>query len=124
MVFGMALLTAMSWPPRARIFPFAIFGPILLLAIANFVKDLRRQPWTETINLAIAEANLDEFSFRKRTRDIVGWVLGFFGALAARLCVWNSISNVSLSQICRARRLADEPYRNGRYLGFYCRGVR
>jgi TctA family transporter len=80
-VFAMALWTALSWPPRARIFPFAIFGPILIVAIANFVKDLRWQPWTETINHTIAEANLDEASFRKRTRDILVWVVGFFLAL-------------------------------------------
>jgi hypothetical protein len=80
-IFAMALWTALSWPPRARIFPFAIFGPILMVAITNFVKDLKRQPWTETINQAIDEANLDETSFRKRTRVILGWVVGFFLAL-------------------------------------------
>jgi hypothetical protein len=80
-VFAMALWTALSWPPRARIFPFAIFGPILIVAIANLVKDLRRQPWTEAIEQTIAEANLDKVSFRKRTRDILVWVLGFFLAL-------------------------------------------
>jgi len=80
-VFGMALWTAMGWPPRARIFPFAIFGAIFMVAIANFVKDLRRQPWTEIINQTMAEASLDELSFRKRTRDILGWIGGFFLAL-------------------------------------------
>jgi putative tricarboxylic transport membrane protein len=80
-VFAMALWTAVSWPPRARIFPFAIFGPVLILAIANFVKDLRRQPWTEAIKQTIAEANLDESSFSKRTRDILVWIVGFFLAL-------------------------------------------
>jgi hypothetical protein len=76
-IFAAALWTALSWPPRARIFPFAIFGPILIVTIANFVKDLRRQPWTETINQTIAEANLNEASFRKRTSDILLWI-GFF----------------------------------------------
>jgi hypothetical protein len=52
-----------------------------MVAITNFVKDLKRQPWTETINQAIDEANLDETSFRKRTRVILGWVVGFFLAL-------------------------------------------
>jgi putative tricarboxylic transport membrane protein len=80
-VFTMALWTALSWPPRARIFPFAIFGPILIVAIVNFVKDLRRQPWTETIAQTIAEADLDEASFRKRTRNILAWIVGFFLAL-------------------------------------------
>ena len=80
-IFTMALWTALSWPPRARIFPFAIFGPILIVAIVNFVKDLRRQPWTETIAQTIAEANLDEASFRKRTRNILAWIVGFFLAL-------------------------------------------
>jgi TctA family transporter len=80
-VFGSALWTALSWPPRARIFPFAIFGPVLIIAIANFVKDLRRRPWMETIEQTIAEANLDEASFRKRTREILAWILGFFLAL-------------------------------------------
>jgi TctA family transporter len=80
-IFAAALWTALSWPPRARIFPFAIFGPILIVTIANFVKDLRRQPWTETINQTIAEANLNEASFRKRTSDILLWIGFFFLAL-------------------------------------------
>jgi TctA family transporter len=80
-VFALALWTAASWPPRARIFPFVIFGPILAIAIANLLKDLRRRPWTETIQHAINDANLDELSFRKRTRDILAWVFGFFIAL-------------------------------------------
>jgi hypothetical protein len=80
-IFAMALWTASSWPARARIFPFAIFGPILIVAILNLVKDLRRQPWTETIRQTIAEANLDEGSFHRRTRNILVWILGFFMAL-------------------------------------------
>ncbi|HWO40749.1 MAG TPA: tripartite tricarboxylate transporter permease, partial [Candidatus Eisenbacteria bacterium] len=79
--FAMALWTALGWPPRARVFPFAIFGPVLLLAIVNFIKDLRRQPWVETMKQTIAESNLDEASFRKRTREILVWILGFFIAL-------------------------------------------
>ncbi|MGH7832737.1 MAG: tripartite tricarboxylate transporter permease [Candidatus Binatia bacterium] len=79
--FAGALWTALSWPPRARIFPFAIFGPVLIIAIANFIKDLRRRPWTEAIEQTTAEANLDEASFRKRTREILTWILGFFLAL-------------------------------------------
>jgi putative tricarboxylic transport membrane protein len=79
--FAMALWTALAWPPRARIFPFAIFGPVLILAIVNFINDLRRQPWTETIKQTMAEANLDEASFRKRTREILVWIVGFFLAL-------------------------------------------
>jgi hypothetical protein len=35
----------------------------------------------ETIEQTIAEANLDEASFRKRTREILAWILGFFLAL-------------------------------------------
>ncbi|MEX0806064.1 MAG: tripartite tricarboxylate transporter TctB family protein [Candidatus Binatia bacterium] len=77
----MALWTALSWPPRARVFPFAIFGPVLIVAMVNFVKDLRRRPWTETINQTLAAANLDEASFRKRTRDILAWIVGVFLAL-------------------------------------------
>jgi TctA family transporter len=80
-VFGSALWTSLDWPPRARIFPYTIFGPLLVVSIINFVKDLRRRPWTETIEQAIGEANLDEASFRRRTREILIWVLGFFLAL-------------------------------------------
>jgi TctA family transporter len=80
-IFATALWNALSWPSRARIFPFAIFGPILIVSILNFVKDLRRRPWTETIRQTIVEANLDEASFHKRTRDILVWILGFFLAL-------------------------------------------
>ena len=80
-VFAAALYTALGWPARARIFPFAIFGPTLILAIANFVRDLRTQPWTEGLNQAIAEAKLDESSFYQRTCKILLWILGYFVAL-------------------------------------------
>jgi hypothetical protein len=80
-IFATALWTAMSWPQRARVFPFAIFGPLLIVTILNFLKDLKRRPWTENITQTIAEANLDESSFHKRTREILVWILGFFVAL-------------------------------------------
>jgi TctA family transporter len=80
-VFAGALWPALGWPPRARVFPVAIFGPLLLLTIANFLNDLRRQPWTETMKQAIAESNVDEPTFRKRTRGILGWIVGFFLAI-------------------------------------------
>jgi TctA family transporter len=81
LVFAAALWTALGWPDRARTFPFAIFGPVLIVAIANFVKDLRRRPWTLSIEQSIAEANLDADSFKKRTAHILTWILGFFLAL-------------------------------------------
>jgi putative tricarboxylic transport membrane protein len=80
-VFAAALWPALSWPERARIFPIVIFGPLLVLSVANFIKDLRRRPWTESIKQAIDEAGIDEATFRKRTREILGWVVVFFLAL-------------------------------------------
>ncbi|MET0585038.1 MAG: tripartite tricarboxylate transporter permease [Candidatus Binatia bacterium] len=80
-VFAAALWPALSWPERARIFPIVIFGPLLVLSVANFIKDLRRRPWTESIKQAIDEAGIDEATFRKRTREILGWVVVFFLSL-------------------------------------------
>ena len=80
-VFAAALWPALSWPERARIFPIVIFGPLLVLSVANFIKDLRRRPWTESLKQAIEEAGIDEATFRKRTREILGWVVVFFLAL-------------------------------------------
>jgi putative tricarboxylic transport membrane protein len=80
-VFAAALWPALSWPERARIFPIVIFGPLLVLSVANFIKDLRRRPWTESLKQAIDEAGIDEATFRKRTREILGWVVVFFLAL-------------------------------------------
>lgn len=80
-VFAAALWPALSWPERARIFPIVIFGPLLVLSVANFIKDLRRRPWTESLKQAIEEAGIDEATFRKRTREILGWVVVFFFAL-------------------------------------------
>lgn len=80
-VFAAALWPALSWPERARIFPIVIFGPLLVLSVANFIKDLRRRPWTESIKQAIDEACIDEATFRKRTREILGWVVVFFLSL-------------------------------------------
>ena len=80
-VFAAALWPALSWPERARIFPIVIFGPLLVLSVANFIKDLRRRPWTESLKQTIEEAGIDEATFRKRTREILGWVVVFFLAL-------------------------------------------
>jgi TctA family transporter len=80
-VFAAALWPALSWPERARIFPIVIFGPLLALSVVNFFKDLRRRPWTEGIRQMIDEAGVDEATFRKRTREILGWVVVFFLAL-------------------------------------------
>ena len=80
-VFAAALWPALSWPERARIFPIVIFGPLLVLSVANFIKDLRRRPWTVSIKQAIDEAGIDEATFRKRTREILGWVVVYFLAL-------------------------------------------
>ena len=80
-VFAAALWPALSWPERARIFPVVIFGPLLVLSVANFIKDLRRRPWTESLKQTIDEAGIDEATFRKRTREILGWVVVFFLAL-------------------------------------------
>ncbi len=80
-VFAAALWPALSWPERARIFPIVIFGPLLVLSVANFIKDLRRRPWTESLKHTIDEAGIDDATFRKRTREILGWVVVFFLAL-------------------------------------------
>jgi hypothetical protein len=81
LLFAMTLWDAKDWSRKARVFPFLIFIPILIFAIANFIQDLGRQPWKKTIKETITEARIDKALFRKRTVETFVWILAFFAAI-------------------------------------------
>lgn len=43
-VAGFAVYTALRWPPKAALFPLVMGIPLLVLAVAQLVMDLRERP--------------------------------------------------------------------------------
>jgi len=82
-IFTIAIWDAFGWPGRARIFPLAIFIPVLALAIANVVKDLSVGPPSEKAPAPIGMATTDDSInlFQRNTLGIIGWIVGFFLAI-------------------------------------------
>lgn len=80
-VFAIAIWDAFGWPPRARMFPLAIFIPVLFMAAGNFVKDLRVVP--EKVRPAPGIAAGDDVLdlFQPATLKIIAWIMGFFAAI-------------------------------------------
>ena len=81
-IFAVAIWNAWSWLPRARIFPLTIFIPVLVIAVLNFLKDLRKPPSKEVVKGTDGEVSAQDLSLvRKKTINILGWIGGFFLAL-------------------------------------------
>lgn len=62
-VAGFAVYTALRWPPKAALFPLVMGIPLLVLAVAQLVMDLRERP------PATPEA--------RRAWGILAWMVGF-----------------------------------------------
>jgi len=82
-LFTIAIWDAFGWPLRARIFPLAIFFPVLALSIANLIKDLRVFPQPSAaggpVDVTTGEDSID--LFQRATLRIVAWIAGFFVAI-------------------------------------------
>ena len=87
-VVSAAVWDAQQWAIKARLFPWAIGFPVIALMLALLVQQLvpyfRRAPepaqsgWVEEVEgVASAEAAVA----RRRGFAIVGWLLGFLGAI-------------------------------------------
>jgi uncharacterized membrane protein len=66
-VAGYAIVAASAWPLKAALFPLVMGIPLLLLALAQLVLDLREEPSTERVS---------ELA-RRRTVAIFAWMAGF-----------------------------------------------
>ena len=62
-VAGFAVYTALRWPPKAALFPLVMGIPLLVLAVAQLVMDLRERA------AAAPEA--------RRAWGILAWMVGF-----------------------------------------------
>lgn len=75
--FTLAIWSAWAWPSRARIFPMAIFVPVLTLALVNFVKELKHPQEKATTDVRVS-SHMNTALVRKRTVSIIGWIMAFF----------------------------------------------
>jgi len=75
--FALAIWDARTWPSRARIFPMAIFVPVLMLALVNLVKELRH-PRKKAVTDVWTGSPMNQDLVRRRTAGIIAWILGFF----------------------------------------------
>ena len=62
-VAGFAVYTALRWPPKAALFPLVMGIPLLVLAVAQLVVDLRERP------AAVPEG--------RRAWGILAWMVAF-----------------------------------------------
>ncbi len=83
LVFSVVLYQARGWRIYAKLLPFVIGFPMLAMALAQLVLDLRKKGAQsgDTFGGAIA-GDIPEPVVRKRTLTIVGYLLGLF------LSVW------------------------------------
>jgi hypothetical protein len=77
--------TAQEWRLQARLYPWAIGIPMLVLAIIQLILDLRgfqrKQPSDATPMDFQFQQTVDPAVARRRTYNIFGWLFGFFIAI-------------------------------------------
>ena len=90
-VFAVVLYEARGWRIYAKLLPFAIGLPMLAMALAQLVLDLRKKgaQSDDTFGGGIA-GDMPEPVVRKRTLTIVGYLLGLF------LSVWLLVFSISI----------------------------
>jgi len=80
-IFTIAIWDAFGWPVRARMFPLAIFIPVLVMAAANFVKDLKVAPEKARATTGITTPDDSIDLFQGATLGIIAWIGAFFVAI-------------------------------------------
>jgi hypothetical protein len=73
---------AQGWRPQARLYPWAIGIPMLVLAIIQLILDLKgverkQKNDAAPVDFQFAQA-IDPVLARRRTFNIFGWLFGFF----------------------------------------------
>ena len=77
------VITALSWPMKAALFPLCIGVPVFFMATANFLLDLfEKEGATKAAGSGALDFKLsqseDQEQTNKRTIEIFLWILGFF----------------------------------------------
>lgn len=79
--FTIFVYQAQGWRMQARLYPWAIGIPMLILAIIQVILDLkgveRKQQDAAPVDFQFAQS-IDPALARKRTLNIFGWLFGFF----------------------------------------------
>jgi len=82
LVSGAAVVIAMDWPLKARLFPIAIGIPVFCMAAAELVWGmLRPDARLATMDFRFAE-HLPSKIAARRTAIAIGWMLGFLAGIA------------------------------------------
>jgi hypothetical protein len=72
---------AQDWRMQARLYPYAIGIPMIILAIIQVILDLkgvvRKQTDAAPVDFQFSQ-NIDPVLAKKRTINIFAWILGFF----------------------------------------------
>lgn len=80
-VSGWAVISAMEWPWKAKLFPLVIGVPVFLLAAAEVLWVLFGTARKEQAMDFQLSAHLPARETLKRTLVAAGWILGFFAAI-------------------------------------------
>jgi hypothetical protein len=80
--FIVFVYTAQEWRPQARLYPWTIGIPMLVLAVVQLILDLkgveRKQPTDATPMDFQFQKTVDPALARRRTFTIFGWLFGFY----------------------------------------------
>jgi hypothetical protein len=83
--FIVFVYTAQEWRLQARLYPWAIGIPMLVLAIVQLILDLKgveRKPQADATPMDFQfQKTVDPALARRRTYNIFGWLFGFFIAI-------------------------------------------
>ena len=76
------VITALSWPMKAALFPLCIGVPVFFMATANFLLDLfgkedEKGGGSQVLDFKLSQSE-DQGQTNKRTIEIFLWILGFF----------------------------------------------
>lgn len=78
---GWAVVTALDWPWKAKLFPLVIGIPVFCLATAEVLWVLvGKAPRDQAMDFQLSE-HLPAKVMLRRTAVAIGWMLGFFGAI-------------------------------------------
>ena len=78
---GLAVVVALDWPWKAKLFPLVIGVPVFCLATAEVVWTLFGSTHRGQVMDYQLSANLPERVTLVRTLQAAGWMFGFFGAI-------------------------------------------
>lgn len=77
-----AIVLALPWPPKARLFPLVVAVPLLVLALCQLVVAVRGRGAAPDDETTALPADVTPASARARTRAVFGWMAAFIALVA------------------------------------------